>query len=123
MLPAAARMRRPAEFAAAVRSGARAGSPMMTVHACRSSDHSDIRVGFVVTRAVGSAVVRNRLRRQLRHLMRARLAGLPGGLDLVVRANAAAVGRPSSALAPELDRALDKALRRVGPRASLEPRA
>jgi len=103
-------MRRPAEFAAAVRSGARAGSPAVTVHVAERHDDSVVRVGFVVARAVGSAVVRNRVRRRLRHLVRARLSGLPSGIDVVVRANPAAAGLPSSALAPQLDKALARAL-------------
>ena len=103
-------MRRPAEFAAAIRSGTRAGSRALTVHVAQGGDHPGARVGFVVARAVGPAVMRNRVRRQLRHLLRARLAGLPAGLDLVVRVHPAAAGLNSSALAPELD----KALRRAG---------
>jgi len=107
-------MRRAAEFAATVRAGSRVGARAMTVHVARTGDHSGVRVGFVVARAVGSAVVRNRVRRQLRHLLRSRLAGLPGGLDIVVRANPAAAGLRSAALAPEVDRALAKALERAG---------
>jgi len=105
-------MRRPAEFTAAVRSGSRAGSPSVTVHVA-GDDHTGVRVGFVVARSVGSAVVRNQVRRRLRHLMRARLAGLPAGVDVVIRANPASAGLPSSALAPQLDRSLEKALSRA----------
>jgi ribonuclease P protein component len=108
-------MRRPAEFTAAIRTGARAGSPAVTVHVAdaRPTDgeqRSGVRVGFVVARSVGPAVVRNRVRRQLRHLVRARVAGLPSGCDIVVRANPAAAGLPSSTLAPQLDKALRRAL-------------
>ena len=45
------------------------------------------RVGFVVSKAVGGAVVRNRTKRRLRALVADRLPGIPTGLDLVVRAN------------------------------------
>jgi ribonuclease P protein component len=40
----------------------------------------------VVSRAVGGAVVRNAVRRRLRHLVRERLAEFPPGTTLVVRA-------------------------------------
>ena len=53
-------------------------------------DDEPARVGFVVSRAVGSAVTRNRVKRRLRHLMRERVAGLDRGSLLVVRANPAA---------------------------------
>lgn len=66
-------------------------------------------IGLVVSRAVGGAVVRNRVKRRLRHLLRERCAGLPAGAVLVVRA------LPASAAASydELGRDLDTALGRV----------
>jgi ribonuclease P protein component len=103
-------MRRPAEFADAVRAGTRAGSRAVTVHVAAGSDHSGVRVGFVVARSVGSAVVRNRVRRRLRHQMRARLAGLPDGADVVVRAHASAADLPAAMLGNELDKALSRAV-------------
>src|SRR3954447_20148108 len=115
VLPAAARMRRPAEFAAAVRSGARAGSRALTVHVAATTSTSapgaaaGVRVGFVVPRAVGSAVVRNGVRRRLRHVLRARLDGLPRGVDVVVRVHPAAAAMSSTALGSELDRTLQRA--------------
>ena len=66
-------------------------------------------MGFVVSKAVGSAVVRNRVKRQLRHLTRERMALLPGGSLVVVRANPAAAGATS--LAADLDSALGSLLR------------
>lgn len=71
------------------------------------------RVGFVVSKAVGNAVVRNRTKRILRHQMAARLQTLPAGTDLVVRANPGAAGRSSSVLGAELDRLLPRVLSTV----------
>jgi ribonuclease P protein component len=68
------------------------------------------RVGFVVSRAVGGAVVRNRVRRRLRHLMRERLAGLPAASTLVVRANPPAAGASYDELRADLGRCLDRVL-------------
>jgi ribonuclease P protein component len=62
------------------------------------------RVGFVVSKAVGNAVVRNRVKRRLRHLLRERVAALPDGCLVVVRANPGAAD--SDDLARDLDRAL-----------------
>ncbi|MGY2876945.1 ribonuclease P protein component [Marmoricola sp. URHA0025 HA25] len=67
------------------------------------------RVGFVVSRAVGGAVVRNRVKRRLRHLMRERVAAVPSGSLLVVRAQPAA----AEASHRDLGDALDRCLRRV----------
>jgi ribonuclease P protein component len=71
------------------------------------------RVGFVVSKAVGGAVVRNRTKRVLRGLMRERLTGLPEGTDVVVRANPPAAGASTPTLAGELDRLLPVVVRRV----------
>lgn len=85
---------------------------MLVLHAASASDSTDPRVGFVVPRAVGTAVVRNTVRRRLRHLMQARLEQLPPGTDLVVRILPAAAGADSSTLAEALDRGLRKVVAR-----------
>ena len=72
----------------------------------RNRPKSSVRAGFVVSKAVGGAVVRNRVRRRLRHLMRPRLERLPDGTDVVVRALPDAANRTYSALAADLDGAL-----------------
>jgi ribonuclease P protein component len=107
-------MRRSTDFDAAVRKGRRAGRPSLVVHLTRTELHEPARVGFVVSRAVGPAVVRNRVKRRLRHLTRERVAGLPPGTLAVVRANRSAAERSSRELAQDLDGALGTALRRAG---------
>ncbi len=67
------------------------------------------RVGFVVSKAVGNAVVRNRVKRRLRHLVATLDA--PAGARVVVRALPPAATNPN--LADDLRFAWDKALRRV----------
>ena len=69
-------------------------------------------VGFVVSKKVGNAVVRNKVKRRLRHLMRERLSGLAGA-TLVVRANPAAAGASYDDLGRDLDHCLNRALQRV----------
>jgi ribonuclease P protein component len=106
-------MRQRAEFTATVR-GRRAGGPALVVH-YRASEHAEpTRVGFIVSRSVGGAVARNRVRRRLRHLMRDRLIGLPAGSRVVVRANTPAVTAPARELAAQLDAALARVLRTGG---------
>jgi ribonuclease P protein component len=67
---------------------------------------STARAGFVVSKAVGNAVVRNRVRRRLRHLVRPRLADLPAGASLVVRALPEAAAASFDRLGTDLDAAL-----------------
>ncbi|MBO3750297.1 ribonuclease P protein component [Streptosporangiaceae bacterium NEAU-GS5] len=114
MLSAAHRMRRGDEFAEAIRRGRRAGRPALVAHfSVRDVDEPPL-VGFVVSRAVGGAVVRNKVRRRLRHLMRSRVHSLPRGSLLVVRANPPAASARNELLAAELDVALERLLRRRG---------
>jgi len=114
VLPHQARLRRRDEFSTTVRSGTRAGAPALVVHlrssGCRDASESGdpTRAGFVVSRAVGTAVDRNRVRRRLRHLVRDRLDRLPAGSRLVVRALPPSAVASSATLAAQLDRAIER---------------
>ena len=121
MLPVAHRIRRSAEFHAVIRRGARAGRRTLVVHLLLRGGDDLPRFGFVVSRAVGPATVRNRVQRRLRHLVAARLdqgdaaADRPGGAGalVVVRALPAAARAGSPALKADLDSALDAAWQRA----------
>ncbi|MER5861759.1 ribonuclease P protein component [Kitasatospora sp. NPDC002040] len=127
MLPSENRLRRRQDFATAVKRGRRAGRPLLVVHLNRDGQpqgpvdrNSDsrphvaeglpsARAGFVVSKAVGPAVVRNLVKRRLRHLVRDRLSRLPEGSLIVVRALPPA----GAATYLELEQDLDAALRRL----------
>jgi ribonuclease P protein component len=102
-------MRNSGDFTAAVRGGRRAGRRTLVVHLSRARTEAPTRVGFVVSKAVGNAVVRNRVKRQLRHIAGDRIGALPTGSSVVVRANPAAAG--SKTLAADFDSALATLLR------------
>ncbi len=85
-------MRRRDEFTLAVRRGRRAGRPNLVLHLLSGADpKADIKAapvaGFIVAKTVGNAVVRNKVRRRLRHIVKAHVHRLPAGSLLVVRAN------------------------------------
>jgi ribonuclease P protein component len=69
------------------------------------------RVGFVVNKAVGNAVLRNRVHRRLRAVMKARLADLPAGSLTVVRALPSSAAASYDELAADVDAALTRVLR------------
>jgi ribonuclease P protein component len=76
-------------------------------------DASDaIRVGFTVTKKIGNAVVRNRMKRRFRALAAEALpmAGVRGA-DHVLIGRSEGVERDYATLASELGRALEKAAR------------
>ena len=90
------------------------GRPTLVVHALRHSGDAT-RVGFVVSKAVGGAVVRNRVKRRLRALVRPLVAESvqAQACDVVVRALPAAVGEPrrvADDLSGAWQSACDKAL-------------
>ena len=99
------------DFAHAIRRGRRAGTATVVLHLATVRDDAPPRLGLVVGKAVGGAVVRNRVKRRLRHLMRERLEALPGGAVLVARALPPAAEASSSGLAGDVDQALDRLTR------------
>ncbi|MFD6414907.1 ribonuclease P protein component [Streptomyces sp. NPDC060194] len=118
MLPSEYRLRRREDFATAVRRGRRAGRPLLVVHLRSGSTDPHVpgetappaRAGFVVSKAVGGAVVRNQVKRRLRHLVREHLSELPPGSLVVVRALPGAGDADHDQLARDLDAALRRLL-------------
>lgn len=100
-------MTRSADFAITVKKGVRAVQPNLVVHARRDPAVLDgPQIGFVVTKAVGGAVERHRVARQLRHLVCASLADLNPADRIVVRALPGSRGAKSEGLQQELCTAL-----------------
>ena len=119
-------MRRGEDFSLAVRRGRRAGSTHLAVHlatadrvAAATAGHdpqpvSPPRVGVVVSKAVGNAVTRTRVKRRLRALAADRLDRLPAGSLAVLRATPASAQASSAVMGADLDRVLDRVLRDRG---------
>ena len=104
MLPAEHRLRLSAAFRRAFRTGRRAGSTALVLHLASSPpvDAPEApRVGFVVGRQVGPAVVRNRVRRRIKAIGW-QLATEVQGIDVVVRALPAAAAAPFADLEGEV---------------------
>ena len=110
VLPRAARLHRSADFTEVVRRGRRASRATLTVHLL-PGEVGTSRAGLVVSKAVGGSVVRSTVSRRLRHLLRDRLASLPAGSRLVVRASPPAATASSALLGDDLDAALARAQR------------
>jgi ribonuclease P protein component len=110
VLAADQRLRHTDAFRRTVRSGRRAGGPALVVHLRLDASPVDApaRAGFVVSRAVGSAVVRNLVKRRLRHVVKEFLTSLPRSAELVVRAQPAAAAMTSAELRAELARCLQR---------------
>nr|WP_238357057.1 ribonuclease P protein component [Kribbella italica] len=120
-MPPSHRLRRSDDFRRAVRSGRRAGRRAVVVHfldqhslsgsgVVAGSPDDAARVGFVVSKAVGNAVVRNRVHRRLRAVLASRLPELTTGSLTVVRALPAAATASYAELVADVDGALKRVL-------------
>ena len=118
MLPAALRLCASADFAQTIRRGARAGRGTLVVHCLIDPSTEGSRVGFVVARSVGGAVVRNRVRRRLRGVVVEHRRTLPDGSAVVVRALPPAGDADYATLERDLIAALRTAARRAAERVS-----
>jgi ribonuclease P protein component len=104
-----------------MRSGRKAARRTLVVHARRAESAAGsgtgatgaapTRVGFVVARAVGGAVARNRVKRRLRAQVAARLSEFDDGWCVVVRALPPSATAASATLGADLDSALRTVLR------------
>lgn len=107
MLRKANRLRLSWEFRRARNRGRSWSSPLLVLHVYRRPGN-DIRAGFSVSKRVGKATVRNRVKRLMREGLRGNLGQVKPGNDLVLTA------RPPSATAThgEIRRTIEELLKR-----------
>jgi ribonuclease P protein component len=103
------RLRRRGDFLAAA-TGAKVSTAAFILQARQRGDGGPVRVGFTVSRKVGKAVERNRVRRRLKEVVRlAAATGLPAGHDYVLIGRRAALSLPFDAITEDFKRALRRA--------------
>ena len=79
------RLSRSRDFDAVYRHGRSVSTRFLTLYWFqREEPVGDPRLGFAVPKAVGNAVVRNRIKRQLREIMRGRIESVPSANDYVL---------------------------------------
>lgn len=103
------RLRTKAEFAR-VRAEGRSWSSRLLVLQAVPNESGRLRAGIIVSKRLGKAVRRNRVRRQVREAIRSLRPRLRGGWDLVIIARPAAVGASFA----DVQLALEEVLRRAG---------
>lgn len=108
------RLSRSRDFDAVYRHGRSASTRFLTLYWFpREDDDGEPRLGVAVPKSGGSAVVRNRLKRQLREAWRARLEAVRPGCDYVLVARAGLAdsveARGAAWLGERLDEVLGKA--------------
>jgi ribonuclease P protein component len=109
MLPKQHRLLRSRDFARVRRRGRSASGPLFALYVLPVRT-PDVRVGFSVSKKVGKAVVRNRVKRRFREAVKRELPSVRPGCDLVFIARPAAAG----ASYWEIVEAVQSALHRTG---------
>jgi ribonuclease P protein component len=100
------RLRQRSDFLAAA-SGVKMPTAGFVLQARKRDDSGPVRVGFTVSRKVGTAVERNRVRRRLKEVVRQSAeSGLPSGHDYVLIGRRAALSLPFEKITEDFTRAL-----------------
>jgi ribonuclease P protein component len=105
--PREARLVRRGSFDAVYRAGKRFSSIHFTVFV-RANELALSRFGFSIKKALGGAVVRNRIRRRLREMVRCHRQEIPAGWDFVIHPKNTVAAAEFAALAEELMRVLKR---------------
>lgn len=104
--PRSARLLRSVEFEGVYSEGRRRSSKQFVVFAkataAGAAGSRASRFGWSVKRALGSAVVRNRIRRRVREIVRLHRSELPSGWDVVIHPRATVADAEFAALQKEL---------------------
>jgi ribonuclease P protein component len=102
------RLRQRADFLAAA-TGPRAPASGFVLQALQRREDGPVRVGFTVSKKVGNAVERNRVRRRLREVVRlSQTAPIQPGHDYVLVGRRAALRMPFERLVEDFGRTLDR---------------
>jgi ribonuclease P protein component len=96
-LPREARLVRKSEFDAVYNTAKRRSNAHFTVF-LRANDLPLSRFGFSIKKALGGAVVRNRMRRRLREMVRCHREEIPAGWDIVIHPKRSVAKAPFAAL-------------------------
>ena len=102
--PREVRIRRPSEFQAIAKLGRRSASGAFVMLVRPNPAYVRARLGVTVSRKVGNAVVRNRVKRRIREWFRRDGHSLVPGCDIVVIARAAAADLSGAGAFAELCR-------------------
>ena len=104
--PRSIRLLRHADFERVYQQGRRHFSAHVTVFYFRRPDGGSARVGYTVSRALGGAVDRNRMKRRLREAVRLSWKEMQG-VDIVINPKKSVLQAGFDDLKKEIDRALE----------------
>ncbi len=103
------RLRSPRDFARVRSAGRRVNGRLLSLGYAPGEPEAPVRIGFSVSKRVGGAVVRNRVKRRLREAARQKVTSLVAGWDIVIAARPAAAQAAFVVLDTELRELLTRA--------------
>jgi len=106
-------LRRQSDFARLYRHGRRCAQESLLVYAVRGPAARGARVGIAVSKSIGKAVSRNRVRRRIQNTLDALRFGDTGGYDILVVAKPGAAERSYLDFAAQLRTALSGVIERA----------
>ena len=106
--PREARLVRRGDFDAVYRAGKRRSSSHFTVF-FRANQLPVSRFGFSIKKALGGAVVRNRIRRRIREIVRCHRMEIPAGRDIVIHPKSSVATAEFAGLTADLVRLMKSA--------------
>lgn len=95
------------DYRRVVRRGVKCGGPRVITSVVHTGDETPSRFGFILSKKVGNAVTRNRIRRRLKAISAGALPFVPTGLEVVVRALPAAADASYAQLERDVLRCLN----------------
>ena len=116
MLATRNRLRTSTDFSTTVRSGVRNGRRNVVLYTAALAADEPSRIGFIVSKSVGNAVVRNLVKRRLREAGAASLRESGTGFAIVVRALPASAAASWDQLLADYNAALESTVNRLGSR-------
>ena len=116
MLATRNRLRTASDFSTTVRSGVRNGRRNVVLYAAAIAADEPSRIGFIVSKGVGNAVVRNLVKRRLREAGAASLREYGTGFAIVVRALPASAAASWDQVLADYNAALESTVSRLGSR-------
>jgi ribonuclease P protein component len=110
------RLRTATDFSTTVRSGVRNGRRNVVLYTAAIAADEPSRIGFIVSKGVGNAVVRNLVKRRLREAGAASLREYGTGFAIVVRALPASASASWDQLLSDYNAALESTMARLAGR-------
>ena len=106
--PKSARILRSKDFRRVYDHGAKFSGPLFSAFCLRNNEGGGVKVGFTCPKALGGAVVRNRIKRRVREAVRARLDRIGAGWEIVINPRLRAMTAPF----PQLEQEVEKLFQR-----------